>query len=258
VEYAGDLLKSLELDGEIELVDIVRINGGKSGGSGGADGNSVSGGSSGIEGSGESGGSGGADGNSVSGGGGGIEGGGESSGSGGADGGGENSANKPSAFARKDDADSYKALQAKIKLTSYKYRKGAKKPGAAGDRARPGPAAPLYGEEPDSSRRDLYNRADLCVYYSENRFFPYIAAEAAAAGTPLVTNDLSFPDRDIRDGHISFTDPIALAQKVLAFIYDKNRRDGLAGAELDFLRSRHDMEDMLIGVYDVYVRGLRI
>jgi len=154
------------------------------------------------------------------------------------------------------------ASEAKIKLRSFKYKNINKvNPNKA---VKASSVDRLYSPEAEASRMALYSQAGLCVHYSENRFYPYPAAETAALGVPTLTNDKNiFADaKNEHDGQewgalVDFNEPDELARRILGMVYDKRLRGHIASIEEDFIRSRYDMEDMIIGLYDTYVRGLR-
>lgn len=157
----------------------------------------------------------------------------------------------------------WKASEAKIKLTSFKYNDENKK--KYGAQVKAGGFRNLYCKNAETSRQALYSRADCCVYYSENRFFPYPAAEAIAFGVPTLTNDVNFfyatePAGNVfpSDAYIDFGDPEALARRALSLIFDGEFRVGIVAAEENMLQTRYDIEDMYVSVYDLYVRGLRV
>ena len=186
---------------------------------------------------------------------------------------------------------------------------------------------PTQTEDAAATRLSVYRRSDLCLFYSENRFFPYPAAEAIAMGVPTVTNDFTFflnlsvdilpetpsnseaakrrkklkhlkpvkviykngyngigknadygPDEEADTGenanaavnedagiksilsysHIDFGKPEAVAQRMLTLINDSSFRGDFISAEYQTVRERYNIEDMLIGIYDSYVRGFRV
>ena len=228
--------------------------------------------------------------------------------------------------------------EAKIKLRSFKYKTGGEiirhaKYNVYGDKK-------LFSNECETSRRLLYNQADLCLYHSENRFFPYPAAETIAMGIPTLTNDINFfaqtlttsgaesavgvgetevaegaeiaesaervevaevaegsevaevaesaevaenttdatdaaSDSEAFDGAgagagqpetesaaapgiVDFTDPNELAYRILKLIHNRAQYDALATVELELVRARYDIDDMIMGIYDSYVKGLRV
>ena len=181
------------------------------------------------------------------------------------------------------------------------------------------------GQAPEASRLSLYRRSDMCLYYSENRFFPYAAAEAIAMDIPTITNDITFfvnislnilpEDKSADDGksdgkgdkksdgkgdgkgdsksdgkgddtggaidkndagdgesivdsdrardilaysQVDFSKPDAVAQRVLTLIYDNQFRNDFMSIESQTVRERYNIEDMIIGIYDSYVRGFRV
>ncbi|MCL2057901.1 MAG: glycosyltransferase [Oscillospiraceae bacterium] len=206
--------------------------------------------------------------------------------------------------------------ETKIKLRSFKYKAESKLSKSAKNNM---VGVKLHNLECASARMALYSQADLCVYYSENRFFPYPVAEAIALGVPTLTNDKGFVeaafateksnageerggerereeirgdeikddevrDYEVRDDEVrgdeirddevnggealysglgavfepvDFGDPDELARRVLMLIGDDAFRKHFIALEEKAVRSRYDIEDMIIGIYDSYVKGLR-
>ena len=260
-----------------------------------------------------------------------------------------------------------------IKLRSFKYKvkSGARKGADANVLDFDSSKTLCYNA--GFARRKIYKQADLCLYYSENRFFPYPAAESIAIGIPTMTNDRTFmtgiamweaddapgADAELQHnaadaqhsagavqqqgegavqqqhaadaqrsegaeprpravakwqsggaddaqrgssgsgssgsgsggsgdagsssggdatdddsalfddendsqsgifeyGFIDFNNPDDLARRVLDMIGDDGLRASLASAENDMLRARHDINDMISGTYNLYVKGLRV
>jgi glycosyltransferase involved in cell wall biosynthesis len=168
------------------------------------------------------------------------------------------------------------------------------------------------------NRRLFLERGRLCLYHSGNRFYPYPALEALAAGVPVLTDDRVFAaefsgQADGRtdqaeavagqtgvntgqanglagsvdgiaapaDGFAGSADGLtgqtdAMVEPAVGFgcladfnggeetprfildlLYDRSRYEQWRDALLPVVESRHSFDDMVAGVYDVYVRGLR-
>jgi len=228
------------------------------------------------------------------------------------------------------EPESLSKTEKRIKLRSFKYKaiERSDQDGAEGE-AENHDKKNVFGIDQEEYRRQIYLQSDLCLYYSENRFFPYQAAEAISLNVPTVTNDMYFFASDaiiaknagsaertfdaadtgdtakddntgrtdggdgvagvkdtedakgvenavgadgadgvdetndadngaVNDAVIDFSMPEAVAQRILALIYDRDLREALAASERQAVCARYDIDDMIIGTYDVYVRGLRV
>jgi glycosyltransferase involved in cell wall biosynthesis len=113
----------------------------------------------------------------------------------------------------------------------------------------------LLGERDDA--RALIDRADLVVFSSDREGHSIAALEALAAGTPVVSTDVSGM-RELLDGGagtiVDSWTPAALADAISALINDSERRRAMGDAGRRLVAERFSAERMRARYAEIYAR----
>jgi hypothetical protein len=106
-------------------------------------------------------------------------------------------------------------------------------------------------------------QAQLCLYHSEGRYFPYPAVEAMASGIPALTDDRELAERmATRLGRLGcladFENPEEAAPAILALMRDRALYERAGRLSRAAAASLYPFDGMASAVHNIYVRGLRI
>jgi glycosyltransferase involved in cell wall biosynthesis len=114
-----------------------------------------------------------------------------------------------------------------------------------------------------AARTSCLERADLCLYHSGGRYFPYPVIEAMSLGIPALTDDRELAGRMAPElgelGRLAdFENPGELVALILALMYDGGLREKAGRASQSAARRLYSFDGMASGIYNIYIRGLRI
>ncbi|MDR1062094.1 MAG: glycosyltransferase [Clostridiales bacterium] len=114
-----------------------------------------------------------------------------------------------------------------------------------------------------AGRTSCLERASLCLYHSEGRHFPYPVIEAMSLGIPALTDDRELAGRMASEmgefGCLAdFENPGELVALILALMRDGGLRERAGRMSQAAAKRMHSFDSMASGIYNIYIRGLRI